>query len=273
MPAACIQIGVVHEETDFLVVDKPPHLLVHPTRPGGPKTLLDLLRERHAFEIASGQQLSLVHRLDRETSGLLLVAKTQAAAREFGLALQGGGFLKEYLALVFGWPEWDVCEVDAPLLRAGSMGPSRIWLKQAVHPSGAAAQTRFEVVQRLRRETEPLATTADARFALVRVQPRTGRLHQIRVHAASLGHPLVGDKIYGPDERHYLQFIETGWTPALARALWLDRHALHASRLCIQLGNKRWDFHAPLPLDMKALLASADEKPEKFLELTGPLPV
>ncbi len=236
-------IGIVAEGADWLVVNKPPHLLVHPARPGGPVTLLDLLRHLLAFELASGGQVSLVHRLDRETSGLMLIAKTAAAARRFSVALMQGGFHKEYLALVQGWPEWERQTVDAPLLRQGERQPTRIWLKQMIHPEGAAARTDFQVRRRFTRDRQ--------RVALVHAVPRTGRMHQLRVHLAHLGHPIVGDKIYGPDEGCYLRFIETGWTPELARVLWLDRHALHAWRLTFPAtpGETR-TVEAPMPGDL-----------------------
>lgn len=247
-PPSFFPIHVVAEGADWLVVSKPPHLLVHPTKPGGPVTLLDLLRELLACELASpGSQVSLVHRLDRETSGLVLVAKTPAAARRFSLDLIRGRIGKEYLALVRGWPEWDALTVDAPLLRQGTRRPSAIWLKQTVHPDGAPARTHLEVAQRFERD--------GGRFTLVRAVTETGRTHQIRVHLASTGHPVVGDKIYGPDETCYLRFIETGWTPELARVLRLDRHALHAHRLEFDAEpGVRRIVEAPLPEDMAGFL-------------------
>ena len=90
-------------------------------------------------------------------------------------------------------------------------------------------QRSFVVEERFEKKT-----TAGERFSLVRAVPRTGRTHQIRVHLASLGHPIVGDKIYGPDEQHYLRFIETGWTSELENALLLPRHALHSARLKVE---------------------------------------
>lgn len=260
-----VPVPIVVESTDWMLVSKPAHLLVHPTRPGGPTTLLDLLRDLLAFELANGGQVSLVHRLDRETSGLLLVAKTAAAARHFGLAMARRDFQKEYLALVHGWPAWGEHVVDAPLLRAGRVGPVRVWLKQAVHPDGAPAQTRFEVLRRLQRETP----AGPRPFSLLRAGPRTGRLHQVRVHAAHAGHPLVGDKIYGPDEGLYLRFIETGWTPELAGALQLERHALHASRLVFTdpADGSTQDWHAPLPTDLAGFLDG-----ETKLALDAPVP-
>ena len=214
---------LVDETDDYAVVEKSPFLLVHPTKPGGPRTLWSELRNLFAFEIANGGQVSIINRLDRETSGLMLVAKTSAAARRFGLLMQEHRIKKEYLAIVPGWPEWEEKSVDAPLSRVGAHGHSRIWLKQTIHPHGASALTDFFVEERFLRAAD--------RFSIVRAIPQTGRTHQIRVHLAALGHPVVGDKIYGPNENHYLAFIENGWTPKLESALLLPRHALHSSRL------------------------------------------
>jgi 23S rRNA pseudouridine1911/1915/1917 synthase len=217
-------------------------LLVHPSKPDGARTLWGELRNLFAYELANGGQVSIVNRLDRETSGLVLVAKTAEAARRFGLLMQQQRIAKEYLAIVWGWPEWERKTVDAPLVRQGAVGGSAIWLKQMVHASGAAAVTRFEVEQRFTQRT-----TAREQFSVVRAKPLTGRTHQIRVHLAALGHPIVGDKIYGPDERCYLRFIETGWTPELEQALFLPRHALHSATLSVE-GVDAWV--SPLPADL-----------------------
>lgn len=226
---------MLDESADWLVVDKPPFLQVHPSKPGRGFTLWDGLRGLLAYEIANGGQVSIINRLDRETSGLTLVAKSHAAARALGLEMMARRVEKEYLALTWGWPERDEFTVDAPLLRQGTRTPTRIHLKQAVHPDGAAARTRFRVEQRC-----TLATTNGDHFALVRAFPETGRTHQIRVHLAHAGHPIVGDKIYGPDESCYLEFIETGWTPALAARLLLPRHALHSAALRLPALGLEW---------------------------------
>jgi 23S rRNA pseudouridine1911/1915/1917 synthase len=242
-------------------VDKPPFLLVHPTKPGGAPTLWKQLRELLAFEIANGGQVSIINRLDRETSGLVLVAKTSAAARKFGLLMQRRRLKKQYLAIVSGWPEWETKVVDAPVDRQGKHEKSEIWLKQMIHSAGATAQTEFRVASRFVRfgasGSSPaaafpaLADEARAlptdKFSLIHTIPHTGRTHQIRVHLASIGHPIVGDKIYGPDERLYLRFIETGWTRELERQLLLPRHALHSAKLTVD-GEIEWE--SPLPLDL-----------------------
>ena len=227
-------------------MDKPPFLLTHPTKPTNQLTLWKELRELLAFEIANSGQVSIVNRLDRETSGLILVAKTSVAARRFGLLMQERRLHKEYLAIVWGWPDWETKTVNAPLARQGKHGKSAIWLKQAIHPNGAPAETEFRVER-------CFTTSTSDKFSLIRAIPRTGRTHQIRVHLASSGHPIVGDKIYGPNERLYLRFIETGWTEELERELLLPRQALHAAKLAIE-GEHEWT--SPLPLDLQDFCSS-----------------
>jgi 23S rRNA pseudouridine1911/1915/1917 synthase len=247
-----LDFKIIDETDDYAVVDKPPFLLVHPTKPDGARTLWKELRELFAFEIASGGQISLVNRLDRETSGLVLVAKTASAARRFGLLMQRHRLKKEYLAIVWGWPEWKSKIVDAPLARQGKHQRSAIWLKQIIHPAGAAAQTEFRVEQHVMGSAATARPSGAAfenlhkadKFSLIRAFPLTGRTHQIRVHLASIGHPIVGDKIYGPDERLYLRFIETGWTSELGRQLLLPRHGLHSARLAIE-GERDWTSSLP----------------------------
>src|SRR5216117_4430811 len=135
-----LDFRIVDETDDYVVVDKPPFLLVHPTKPNAAPTLWRQLRELLAFEIAGGGQVSIVNRLDRETSGLVLVAKTSTAARRFGLLMQRQQVKKEYLAIVWGWPEWEHYFVDAPLARQGEHQDSTIWLKQMIHPSGTRSE-------------------------------------------------------------------------------------------------------------------------------------
>jgi 23S rRNA pseudouridine1911/1915/1917 synthase len=256
-----LDFKIIDETDDYAVVDKPPFLLIHPTKPDGTRTLWQELRGLFAFEIAAGGQVSIVNRLDRETSGLVLVAKKADVARRFGLLMQRHRLKKEYLAIVCGWPEWESRLVDAALDRQGKHQRSAIWLKQTIHPSGASAQTELHVERRFvrspgrarpglagRGEGAPFeGSCAAEKFSLIRAIPHTGRTHQIRVHLASVGHPVVGDKIYGSDEQLYLRFIETGWTSELERHLLLARHALHSAKLAIE-GEYEWN--SPLPSDL-----------------------
>jgi 23S rRNA pseudouridine1911/1915/1917 synthase len=258
-----LDFKIIDETDDYAVIDKPPFLLIHPTKPDGARTLWQELRGLFAFEIAAGGQVSIVNRLDRETSGLVLVAKKADVARRFGVLMQRRQLKKEYLAIVWGWPEWESTLVDAALDRQGKHQHSAIWLKQMIHPSGAAAQTELHIERRFVRSPrgarpqpvvseveggEPLeGSCAAEKFSIIRAIPNTGRTHQIRVHLASLGHPIVGDKIYGSDEQLYLRFIATGWTSELEHHLLLARHALHSAKLAIE-GEHEWT--SPLPSDL-----------------------
>ncbi len=244
-PSTLNPFPILAESEAWLVVDKPPFLEVHPSKPGRGFTLWDGLRGLLAYEIANGGQVSIINRLDRETSGLTLIAKSRPAARMLGLEMMARRVEKEYLALVWGWPESDEFTVDAPLLRRGERELSPIHLMQAVHADGAAARTRFRVERRFAR-----ASTNGEHFAIVRAFPETGRTHQIRVHLAHAGHAIVGDKIYGPDALCYLEFIETGWTPALATRLLLPRHALHSATLRLPALDLAWT--SPLFPDLTA---------------------
>ena len=165
------------------------------------------LRELLAFEIASGGQVSIVNRLDRETSGLVLVAKTAAAARDFGLLMQRHSLRKEYLAIVWGWPEWEHKLVDAPLDRQGKHQDSVIWLKQMIHAAGAPAQTEFFVERRFRKiDARPATGSASfARFhapdALIRfgcISPQSGiQLLAIKSTAQTSSCTCVSSKLDG----------------------------------------------------------------------------
>jgi 23S rRNA pseudouridine1911/1915/1917 synthase len=244
-------VRIVDEGEHWIVVEKPAHLLVHPSKPSPNVTLWHELRGLLAFEIACGGQVSIINRLDRETSGLTLVAKDGATASAFCKLMEQRRIHKEYLALTWGWPAQDAWTVDAPLLRLGEQAPSRIYLKRAVHPLGVPARTRFRVEQRFENE--------HGRFALLRAWPETGRLHQIRVHLAHSGHAVVGDKLYGPDEGCYLEFIETGWTEALAQRLLLPRHALHSASL--QIDGLRLEWSIGLPEDLASFAQTTTQQP------------
>jgi 23S rRNA pseudouridine1911/1915/1917 synthase len=274
VPHHSLHFNLVDETDEYLVVDKPPFLLIHPTKPNGAPTLWKELRELLAFELASGGQVSIVNRLDRETSGLVLVAKTSAAARRFGLLMQRQQVKKEYLAIVWGWPEWERYFVDARMDRQGKHQESAIWLKQMIHAGGSPAQTEFYVercftkpilspslvASRLRLPEQGKdegegprkvhgknSSLGEEKFALIRAIPRTGRTHQIRVHLSAIGHPIVGDKIYGPAEQLYLRFVDAGWTRELEQQLLLPRHALHSAKLAIE-GERDWA--SPFPPDL-----------------------
>ena len=238
--------SVVEECPDWMVVDKPAPLIVHPTSRKQEPTLLG---ELNAMLEARGEEtggLSIINRLDRETSGLVLVARTPGAARAFGKAMMRREISKSYQAVVRGWPEWETLRIDAPILRLGEIEEVKVWVKQAVREGGKPCVTTLEVARRVERE--------EGRFSLVQVTTETGRMHQIRVHCAHVGHPIVGDKIYGGDETCYLEFMENGWSESLRRRLLLERQALHASSLTVGWEGTPKHWAAPLPPEIATFL-------------------
>ncbi|BCX48884.1 RNA pseudouridine synthase [Haloferula helveola] len=242
MRAEC-SFGVLDECDDWIVVDKPAPLAVHPAngRTDEP-TLLGGLQALLACDLADGSKLSILTRLDRETSGLVLVAKNRDAARHFSRQFEARRVLKQYLALVHGWPDLDRWREEGPILRAGEVEESAVWLRQKVDPSGRPCSTVFEVEGRV---------AIDGRhFAMVRCFPKTGRTHQIRVHLEAAGHPIVGDKIYGTDGRPYLEQIGPGLSKESVELLMLPRHALHASRLSVEWNGDDLVWDSPLPPDL-----------------------
>lgn len=246
MPIAVVpEFRVLYEDDGVLVVDKAAPLLTHPTGEKNEPTLWHGLHELLSYELATGGQVSLINRLDRETSGITLVAKTALAARELGKAMQARLLHKEYFAVVQGVPLWESACCAEPILRMETVAETRVHVRQCCHPEGKECRTEFSVLQRC------------GKMSLLRCCPHTGRMHQIRVHAAHLGYPLVGDKIYGGDESCYLDFIATGWTPDLQCRLLLPRHALHACRLTFPWQGSEICVESPLPADMAALLTEA----------------
>lgn len=245
------EFRIIGETADLLVVDKPAGLLVHPSKPDGKRTLWDGLRELLCYEIANKGQVSLINRLDRETSGLVLVAKNHCAARQAAIAMQSGKIKKTYLAILCGHPPGDFFSVDEPIIRKGEVEATRIHLKRMVHPAGAKAKTHFDVLRRIE--------SAYGCFSLVRAQPVTGRTHQIRVHASHAGHPVVGDKIYGPSEECYLEFIRTGWSRCLEKRLLINRHALHSAGLEIEWHGRQMTWETGLAPDLKIFLSQVDK--------------
>ena len=237
--------GVAYEDEDILVVDKPAGLPVHPTARYFHHTLTAVLRERQP----PGEKWDIAHRLDRETSGLLVCGKRPEITRKLkDLFGRPGAMRKEYLALVHGWPEEDEFRIDLPL----ALLDHPLKVKMGVVPDGKEALTLVRVEARFEREVP----WRGPKLALVRCVPVTGRQHQIRVHLAAIGHPVVGDKIYGPSERYFVDFAEGRLSEQARAELVLDRHALHAAVLTFPhpRTGELLRVEAPLPPDMSALL-------------------
>lgn len=239
MPAPLItldqlQSWILHEDDDLLVVNKPGDVVCHPSKQGPWSSLIGACREYTGLPV-----LHMPSRLDRETSGVVVFAKHHPLASKLQMAIERRAVHKRYLAILQGNLPGAI-DVDQPI---GPAEDPDVWIRQTVRPGGAAAQTRFT----------PLRHTG--RFTLVEVEPRTGRLHQIRVHAEWLGHPIAGDKIYGGDPRCYLEFIHNGFGPTLAEKLLLPRQALHCAEIVYQT-DPAYRFAAPLPGELADFLAS-----------------
>jgi 23S rRNA pseudouridine1911/1915/1917 synthase len=237
---------ILEANADFLVVAKPPHLLSHPTRPDGQPSLLGWLQERYP-----GEFVALANRLDRETSGTVLVARSPETASRLGALTMQRRIHKHYLALVTGRVAEEHGIIDAPLGRLGISPQNPIWLRQGIIPADDPAGRKSAPAR-----TEFWRLAAGETMSLLRLQAHTGRLHQLRVHLAHLGHPVVGDKIYGPDPDLYLKFIAEGWTEEHARVLGLSRHALHAHEIGLAWDGVERTFAAPLPDDLTQVMAS-----------------
>jgi 23S rRNA pseudouridine1911/1915/1917 synthase len=215
---------IVHLDDEVIVVDKPAGLVVHPAPSYRKPTLVDLLAD-----LAGGGESSrpgIVHRLDRDTSGLMVVARTQRAHASLSEQIKSRSAIREYLALVRGALDSDSGTVDAPVGR-----DRRRRTRMAVRGAGSRqARTHFEVIERLPEDT------------LVRARLETGRTHQIRVHFAAIGHPVAGDPEYGAHGRHGL-----------------DRQFLHAARLSFRhpATGEELTFESPLPEDLEAALERA----------------
>lgn len=236
-------LEVLYEDEDALAVDKPPGLPVHPSGRHHADTLIQRVHARYEeSHLARGLAPRLCHRLDRETSGIVLVAKNPDAHRRLATQFEDREVEKEYLAIVTGVPEREQGSITLPI---GPARASRVRLKMTVAADGLPCRTDWRL----------LRAYGDCSLVACRIQ--TGRQHQIRVHLAAIGHPVVGDKLYGPDELLFCKHAEGELTEEDLRQLELPRHALHNHRLVFtsRVTGEAVEVVSPLPEDLRLHLA------------------
>jgi 23S rRNA pseudouridine1911/1915/1917 synthase len=223
-------LNIIHEDDDLLVVDKPAGMVVHPAA-GAPRGTLAAALLAYRPELAGvggAERPGIVHRLDRDTSGLLVVAKNEAARAALARQWKDRQVEKGYVALVHGWLEPPEGIIDAPIGR-----DARHRQRMAVVEGGRAARSAYRVRRLL--VSGPEGTD---RYSLVDVRPLTGRTHQIRVHLAAVGHPVVGDRVYGRPSP------------------FVGRQFLHACRLTFRhpVDGRPLEFESHMPEDLQQAL-------------------
>jgi 23S rRNA pseudouridine1911/1915/1917 synthase len=232
-----LPIDIVHEDASVIVINKPPGLVVHPGAGNRASTLQNALLA-HDKKLARVPRAGLVHRIDKDTSGLLVIARTLAAHTALVAELAAHEIRREYLAVCVGVMTGGGT-VDEPIGRHRTQRT-----KMAVRSDGRHAVTHYRVEKKFRAHT------------LTRVRLETGRTHQIRVHLAHAGYPIVGDPVYGGRRK-----LPAGATPALIAALdAFKRQALHAEKLEFThpKSGKRVEYTAPIPEDLTGLLGALE---------------
>lgn len=234
---------VLFEDDGLYVVDKPAGMPVHPTASYMRNTLVSL-----AAKALPDTPPRLCHRLDRETSGIVIMAKDLETQRRVMRQFEDRKVAKTYQALVWGHPDPPGGVIDIPLRlsRVSRIRMKMETVSETDHGTGLPSNTIYST------------RSTSRRFALLSCSPETGRQHQIRIHMAHAGHPLVGDKIYGVDEDMFLRFIETGLDDTMLGRLLLPRHALHASSIAFAhpRTGQEISIQSPLASDIRDLFDS-----------------
>ena len=244
-----IPIEVLYEDEVLAVVNKPPNMVVHPARGNWTGTLVNALAFRFGDQLSKENgnfRLGIVHRLDRDTSGAILIAKADGIHHKLSSQFEKRTVFKEYVALAVGELERDSDYVEVSLKQHTHDREKQAVATDPDDPDAKPAMSYYEVMERFRG------------YTLVKVQPKTGRTHQIRVHLLHIGHPVLADKLYGGRSEFKRSDVQAG---VADDELLLKRQALHAFRLRFRHPVKdSWlEVEAPLPADMRATLEALRE--------------
>jgi 23S rRNA pseudouridine1911/1915/1917 synthase len=237
-----IKLAIIFEDENILVINKPAGLQVHPSDYSQANTLTNALLakypelvEVHDESVEAYLRPGIVHRLDKDTSGIMVVAKNKKTFEQLKKLFKDREITKKYLAVVAGVMESSSGVIQKPLARSVGFSKQLI-ARENTKTKVREAATAYEVLEQYKT------------YALLEVTPKTGRMHQIRVHLASLGNPIVGDLIYGKKKE------------ASASEKTVQRQLLHAKKLAFQLNGENYDFEAKMPKDFVDFLAKIKEK-------------
>ncbi|MCU0703192.1 MAG: RluA family pseudouridine synthase [Fimbriiglobus sp.] len=248
-----IPIEVLYEDEVLAVVNKPPNMVVHPARGNWTGTLVNALAFHFGDQLSKENgnfRLGIVHRLDRDTSGAILIAKADGIHNKLSQQFEKRTVFKEYVAIAQGEFERDSDYIEASLMQHPRDREKQCVAADPNHPDAKPAMSYYEVLEKFRG------------YTLVKVQPKTGRTHQIRVHLLHIGHPVLADKAYTGRSEFRKSDIVPGILPATADdEVYLSRQSLHAFRLRFRHPVKdNWlEVEAPLPADMRAALEGLRE--------------
>ncbi|MEI8343760.1 MAG: RluA family pseudouridine synthase [Candidatus Moraniibacteriota bacterium] len=242
LPNAKIKIESIFENENILVINKPAGLQVHPSSCNQIDTLTNAIlsvypdiSDVYDKSVDAYLRPGIVHRLDKDTSGVMVIAKNKKTLEQLKKIFKDRNIEKKYLAVVEGNMENESGIIDKPLARSAGFSKQLI-ARENTKTKVREAVTNYEVVEQLEN------------FALLSVSPKTGRMHQIRVHLASIGHPIVGDLVYGKK------------TQKKSDKFFVKRQLLHAKSLAFELDGKHCDFEAKMPKDFAGFLARLKEK-------------